>query len=92
MLIKEHSFKLFVGGKIYPIVVEELISHGEKWRDKCRAIVLISTFESKAFYAPTPEDAAEHVVRYYTRLANVRSIDQASLQVQLRQDTGTHDK
>jgi hypothetical protein len=89
MLVKEHSFKFHVGGKIHPVIVEELISHGEKWREKFRAKVSISTFESRVFYGSTPEEAAEQVVRYYLSRINVRPIDQRSLyQVQLRRETG----
>ncbi len=89
MLVKEHSFKLFVGGKIHSILVEEYISHGTKWPQKCRASVPISKFESRAFYASTPEAAAEQVVQYYLRRTNVHPIDQIALhQIQLREETG----
>jgi hypothetical protein len=89
MLVKEHSFKFFAGGKIHSILVEEHISHGTKWHEKCRASVPISNFESRVFYASTPEAVAEQVVKYYLRRTSVRPIDQISLhQIQAREETG----
>jgi hypothetical protein len=91
MLVREHHFRLHIGGKIHSILVEEYVSHGKQWPQEFRANVPISTFESKAFYASTSEGAAEKAARYLIR-SNVHSIDRASLQqIQLRQETGTHD-
>lgn len=92
MLVKEHRFKLHIGRKNHSILVEEYISQGKKWPQKFRVSVPISAFESKVFYASTPGEAAEQAAKYLSR-TNVHSIDQASLQqIQLWQETGTHDE